>query len=328
MRKFDGALQEIGLRIKSTIFPHSDEEARASRLVIDQEMTEVRVIQERLIRHTSTHPISELPSDIRALHQRFSSETTSEIADKEIDLESGGKIICISSNDAVDQVICLGKSEKTVWDKDTRRIAHYYYIDQESGKYYDVQNLWSDIENETGRKVIPIWTSKMITPQVLASTKDGIYVVLNSMNLTSRKMNYNRHIIPTIPSIESIVPSHEAAHTIQLPESKLSPWLAKLMNSTIRNIVFIFSIFGNPQILRFAQFSRGINRLYERNAHAFALNMIRTLKKQGLDLARGSTTDELIYAVNTALSTYDSTYNFMNIRGEPFRKTKKRVLDW
>ena len=325
--KLTARVKEIGSKTWSVVGPHDEKAYERSWDIIQEDLRNSREIQKKIIESTKVHPVSDLPASVVAAHGRFRTMKKAGLKEYASDQEDGSTIECLSSSSDADHIIILNSPEKTPFADETQRIEHYYIVDTKSKKMVDLRDVWDTAARLRNINIIPVMTNKYIDPRVLPPSELGMYVVLNRFDRALNQGTVNRESAAfQIPNLNAIVPPHEIAHATQLRSSNLPLNIALSLAEVTKFMLKVLTIVGVKSAFRFAEFSRATSRLYERNAHAFALNMIRTLRKQNLNPTPGLTSKELIFAVNSALRTYDFGYDMQGVKGVRFSKQGKKLF--
>lgn len=234
-----------------------------------------------------------------------------------------------------DGITAVVETEPEPLKKGKRRITHYFYIDRTTNMAWDAAQLWSTIpeSNQTVKhkggqtKIIESSGNSGFMP-----TDEGGYLFLNLVHTDPKIVEEflgkltGRHV----DFFNVMAPIHEAGHRFQFYNNvsyfDLPYWdfvrlvFVRSIHLANRNL---FAIAGKiPIIKNMFELDKMNQRARERNAAAFALNIVRSLKRQGLHLYRNLPKHEVVEVIEKSLSTYDKTFG--NIKGTPFsRKSDK-----
>lgn len=186
-------------------------------------------------------------------------------------------------------------------------IDEYWFIDKKTGKGMELHSLLNpaDLKKPYQIHSIPSFGS---SANIL--TRNGPVIVLNDLTTDKRLINKYGIKPEEVDIINIIAPFHESAHALQTQNKKgkdnlslvlLKNYLAKkLFNPLMKHFSNVFQLKKIRQIKEKSVWQ-------ERNAHAFALNLIHKLKKQDIDLLSGYNNQVVSEVVNKALISYDKS---------------------
>lgn len=207
-------------------------------------------------------------------------------------------------------------------------IDEYYFIDTKSKKGYDLHEL---LNQNTGKpyslESIPYFGSSAVIPM-----KDRNVVILNDFSdLPLHKKKFRKLGLSKEDGeiMDMVAPFHEGAHVLQAPKSTSRD--KNLTSVVIKDFVnrkvllpiamWIIKKIGAPKKVSTL---KGEKVWGERNASAFALNQIRSLKKQGVDLLRNHNPLTVTKAIDKALLSYDVGFG-LHLPGEHFSNRVRRI---
>jgi hypothetical protein len=232
-----------------------------------------------------------------------------------------------------DGITAIVETKPEPLEKGRRQITHYFYVDRTTGKAWDASQLWSTvpecnskIEHKGGlTKIIEGSISGGFTP-----TGEGGFLFLRLAHTDQNIVNdfLSKLTGRQIDFFNAMAPIHEAGHRFQFYNNvsyfDLPYW-------DFVRLVFVRLVLTNhtlsavagkiPMIKKMFEADKINQRMMERNAAAFALNIVRYLRNQGLHLYRNLSGIEVVNVVEKSLSTYDET--FKHIKGTPFTRTPR-----
>lgn len=209
-------------------------------------------------------------------------------------------------------------------------IEEYYFIDTKSKKGYELHEM---LEKNTAKpytfESVPSFGSSAVVPM-----KDKNVVILNDFsdlplnNKAIQKLGFSKE---DGEIMDMVAPFHEAAHVLQNPktsskDTSLAPIIIKdYLNRKILLPIalwFIKKIGSSKKISEI----KGQKVWGERNASAFALNKIRSLKKQGVDLLRNHNPSIIAKTIDKALLSYDMGFGIY-LPGEHFSQRVRKIAN-
>lgn len=207
-------------------------------------------------------------------------------------------------------------------------IEEYYFIDTKNKKGYELHELLDkNTDKPYSFESIPYFGSSAVIPM-----KDKNVVILNDFSdlplhkKVFRKLGFSKE---DGEIMDMVAPFHEAAHVLQNPQTttkdgSLAPIIIKdFFNRKVLLPIALWFIkkIGVPKK------ASGIKEKKvwgERNASAVALNKIRGLKKQGVDLLRNHNPSTIAKAIDKALLSYDVGFG-LYLPGEHFSNRVRRI---
>lgn len=275
--------------------------------------------QEAIINNLTTAPVEDtLPKDIKDVYDHALRQQTPHLACKLAD-QTVVKIDSEPNN--ILSIRHLKPENRLLGIYRKFAVKNYFMVDRESGKAWDVSQLWQDNASTSdnpkrNQKPTSVYNIPDIFNAAYVMTKEGPNIILNRMTEHKKRDKIVKEIGQDgLEIIDNLIPIHESAHRVMHNHQKTSDSLG---------ITFIKDYFANftqkftEPIFRMAvAFARwaGLEREMsmikhyvvetERNAHAFYLKAIRRLRELGVDINRNIPTQSVFKVIEYTLGSYD-----------------------